>query len=71
LLAGAILAGILVPAFVIAIIGTIWYYRRYRLHKREEDRIALSDPTYGASNLAVINLTEVNNTDHEEDNDLH
>ncbi len=67
MLAGTILAGVLVPVFVIAIIGTIWYYRRYQLHKREEDRIQLSDPTYGASNLAVINLTEVNSTNQEED----
>ncbi len=52
------MAGVLVPIFVIAIIVGVWYYRRYRIHQNDDDRIAFTNAAYGGSNMAETSIDD-------------
>lgn len=64
--AGGVVAGVLVPLFVIAIVVGAYYYRRYRLHSQQADRIIFTNPAYEAHPNHIF-IDEYMNIDSDDD----
>jgi len=51
-------AGVLVPIFVIAIIAGVWYYRRYHIHRNDDDRVAFTNAAYSVPKMAETTIDD-------------
>jgi hypothetical protein len=57
-IAGGIVAGVLVPILVIGAIAGIWYYRKYYVHRHDDDRITFTNAAYDVSNIDEIRIDD-------------